>query len=65
MSRGAASVPLPLLASSDIIESLFGNFKDIIGRGPQADMNRSALLIPVLCGCEFFNCEANQGKAAD
>jgi hypothetical protein len=42
--------PLPLLASSDIIESLFGNFKHIIERGPQADMNRSALLIPALCG---------------
>jgi len=41
---------LPLLASSDIIESLFGNFKHIIERGPQADMNRMALLIPALCG---------------
>jgi len=42
--------PLPLLASSDIIESLFGNFKHIIERSPQADMNRTALLIPALCG---------------
>ena len=42
--------PLPLLTSSDIIESLFGNFKHIIERGPQADMNRTALLIPALCG---------------
>jgi hypothetical protein len=41
---------LSLMASSDIIESLFGNFKHIIERGPQADMNRSALLIPALCG---------------
>jgi hypothetical protein len=41
---------LPLMASSDIIESLFGNFKHIIERSPQADMNRSALLIPALCG---------------
>ena len=41
---------LPLLASSDIIESLFGNFKHIIERSPQADMNRTALLIPALCG---------------
>jgi len=40
----------PLLVSSDIIESLFGNFKHIIERSPQADMNRSALLIPALCG---------------
>ncbi len=41
---------LPLLASSDIIESLFGNFKHIIERSPQAGMNRTALLIPALCG---------------
>ena len=41
---------LPLLVSSDIIESLFGNFKHIIERSPQVDMNRSALLIPALCG---------------
>jgi hypothetical protein len=41
---------LSLLVSSDIIESLFGNFKHIIARSPQADMNRSVLLIPALCG---------------
>ena len=41
---------LPLLVSSDIIESLFGNFKHIIERSPQADMNRTVLLIPTLCG---------------
>jgi len=41
---------LPLLVSSDIIESLFGNFKHIIERSPQADMNRTVLLIPALCG---------------
>ena len=41
---------LPLLVSSDIIESLFGNFKYIIERSPQADMNRTTLLIPALCG---------------
>lgn len=40
----------PLLVSSDIIESLFGNFKHIIERSPQADMNRTVLLIPALCG---------------
>lgn len=39
-----------LLISSDIIESLFGRFKHMLERNPQADMNRSALLIPVLCG---------------
>jgi hypothetical protein len=41
---------LPLLVSSDIIESLFGNFKHIIERSPQADMNRTTLLIPAICG---------------
>ena len=39
-----------MLVSSDIIESLFGNFKHIIARSPQADMNRTTLLIPALCG---------------
>ncbi len=41
---------LPLLVSSDIIESLFGQFKQILERSPQADMNRTTLLIPALCG---------------
>lgn len=41
---------MPLLVSSDIIESLFGKYKHIIERGPQADMNRTTLLIPALCG---------------
>ena len=41
---------MPLLVSSDIIESLFGKFKHIIERSPQADMNRTALMIPAICG---------------
>jgi len=41
---------LPLIVSSDIIESLFGRFKSILERSPQADMNRTALLLPALCG---------------
>lgn len=41
---------MPLLVSSDIIESLFGTFKYIIARSPQADMNRTTLVIPALCG---------------
>lgn len=40
----------PLIVSSDIIESLFGNYKHITSRNPQPDMNRSVLLIPALCG---------------
>jgi hypothetical protein len=39
-----------LLITSDIIESLFGSFKNIIGRNPLTDIGRSVLLIPVLCG---------------
>lgn len=39
-----------LPVSSDVIESLFGCFKHVIERSPQADMNRSALIIPALCG---------------
>jgi hypothetical protein len=45
-----AITSLPLLVSSDIIESLFGSFKHVIERSAQADMNRTALLIPALCG---------------
>jgi len=44
------SADLSLMVSSDVIESLFGNFKHIIERSPQADMNRTTLLIPALCG---------------
>jgi len=48
VKRQVTRFPLPV--SSDIIESLFGRFKHMLERNPQADMNRSALLIPVLCG---------------
>ncbi|MFT5085491.1 MAG: hypothetical protein ACI9Y1_003552 [Lentisphaeria bacterium] len=40
----------PLLVSSDIIESLFGGFKQVVERSSHADINRTALLIPALCG---------------
>lgn len=39
-----------LLISSDIIESLFGKFKQVIERSSHADMNRTVLLIPTFCG---------------
>ncbi len=42
--------PYPLPISSDIIESLFGKFKNRLERSPQSDMNRAVLLIPLLCG---------------
>jgi hypothetical protein len=40
------------LVSSDIIESLFGQFKYILSRGACADMNRMILVIPAMCGCQ-------------
>lgn len=39
-----------LPVSSDIIESLFGIYKRVNERNPHSEMNRSTLLIPVLCG---------------
>lgn len=41
---------IPLLVSSDILESLFGKYKTIISRSSIEDMNRMALIIPTLCG---------------
>lgn len=41
---------LPLLVSSDVIESLFGKFKTIIQRNPQAELNRLIYMMPLLCG---------------
>lgn len=41
---------LPLLVSSDIIESLFGKFKTIIQRNPLCELNRLVYIIPLLCG---------------
>ncbi len=41
---------IPLLVSSDIIESLFGKFKYAMSRCPSLEINRSTLLIPALCG---------------
>lgn len=47
---GLAIGQLPLLVSSDAIESLFGKFKTIIQRNPQAELNRLVYIIPLLCG---------------
>lgn len=41
---------LPLLVSSDIIESLFGKFKVVLQRNPKAEFNRIVLALPALCG---------------
>lgn len=50
IQRGLAGGRLPLLVSSDVIESLFGKFKTIIQRNPQAELNRLIYIIPLLCG---------------
>lgn len=41
---------LPLPVSSDIIESLFGAFKTVIQRNPQAELNKLIYVLPLLCG---------------
>lgn len=41
---------MALAVSSDAIESLFGKFKTIIQRNPQAELNRLVYIIPLLCG---------------
>jgi len=50
VQRDLAIGQLPLLVSSDVVESLFGKFKTIVQRNPQAELNRLAYVIPLLCG---------------
>jgi len=50
IQRQLAIGQLPLLVSSDVIESLFGTFKTIVQRNPQAELNRLVYIIPLLCG---------------
>jgi hypothetical protein len=50
IQRKLAIGQLPLLVSSDVIESLFGKFKTIVQRNPQAELNRLVYIIPLLCG---------------
>lgn len=45
---------MALAVSSDAIESLFGKFKTIIQRNPQAELNRLVYIIPLLCGNHTF-----------
>lgn len=40
----------PLLVTSDIIESLFGRWKSVIGYHRSAELTTSVLLLPALCG---------------
>jgi hypothetical protein len=50
IQRELAVGEIPLLVSSDIVESLFGKFKTIVQRNPQAELNRLVYIIPLLCG---------------
>ena len=50
IQRQLAVGQIPLLVSSDVIESLFGKFKTIVQRNPQAELNRLVYIIPLLCG---------------
>ena len=58
----------PLLTSSDVLESLFGKFKTVVQRNPQAELNRLVYVIPLLCGSRskeqiasaLKNCSHNQ-----
>lgn len=59
---------LSIPVSSDVIESLFGKFKTIIQRNPQAELNRLIYVMPLLCGIyskdeiesAFQDCSHNQ-----
>lgn len=46
LSLNGAGMPI----SSDVIESLFGKFKNVVQRCPQAELNRLIYVIPLLCG---------------
>lgn len=50
IQRNLSIGQLPLLVSSDVVESLFGKFKTIVQRNPQAELNRLVYVIPLLCG---------------
>jgi hypothetical protein len=55
IQRALAIGQLPLLVSSDAIESLFGTFKTMIQRSPQAELNRLIYAIPLLCGNHSYS----------
>lgn len=51
---------MPLLVSSDILESLFGKLKVVLARNPKAEFNRTVLALPALCG-EVKDADVEQG----
>lgn len=46
----AARIRRPVLVTSDIIESLFGRWKSVIGYHRASELTTSVLLLPALCG---------------
>ena len=46
---------MPLIVSSDAIESLFGIFKTIIQRNPRGELNRLIYVIPLICGNHSYH----------
>jgi hypothetical protein len=44
-----------VLGSSDVIESLFGRYKEVMGRGPEKEITGDALLMALMCGPDASN----------
>jgi hypothetical protein len=53
--RALAIGQMPLLVSSDAIESLFGIFKTIIQRNPRGELNRLIYVLPLICGNHSYS----------
>ncbi len=53
--RALAIGQLPLLVSTDALECLFGIFKTVVQRNPQAELNRLIYVIPLLCGNHSYS----------
>jgi hypothetical protein len=49
------------LGSSDVIESLFGRYKEVMGRGPEKEVSGDALLMALLCGPGLSNGQIRAG----
>jgi hypothetical protein len=50
-----------VLGSSDVIESLFGRYKEVMGRGPEKEITADVLLLTLLCGPGLSNAQIMAG----
>jgi hypothetical protein len=50
-----------VLGSSDAIESLFGKYKSVLGRGPEKEITADALLMALMCGPNLSNAQIKAG----